>query len=94
MALLRLNFASRRSVAFALAVVLSVSGWAQTAQSAPSALPQAPQPTPAPPPHPAVRSGRLFETALPVSQRHRSLQAGLRATAEPEQHGSRSAVDA
>src|SRR5579864_9030950 len=47
MALFRLNFASRRSVRFALAGVLSVSGWAQTAQPAPSALPQAPQPAPA-----------------------------------------------
>src|SRR5579863_6749007 len=47
MRLLSLNFASRRSVRFALAGVLSVSGWAQTAQPAPSALPQAPQPAPA-----------------------------------------------
>jgi outer membrane protein len=45
MALFRLNFASWRIVGFALVGTLSVSGWAQTAQPA---LPQAPQPMPAP----------------------------------------------
>jgi outer membrane protein len=50
MHLFRLNFASWRIVGFALAGVLSVSGWAQTTQPAPSALPQAPQPMPGPAP--------------------------------------------
>jgi outer membrane protein len=50
MPLFRLNFASWRIVGFALAGVLSVSGWAQTTQPAPSALPQAPQPIPGPAP--------------------------------------------
>ena len=52
MPLFRLNFASWRIVGFALAGVLSVSGWAQTTQPAPSALPQAPQPIPGPAPQP------------------------------------------
>jgi len=56
MPLLRLNSARRRIVAIALASVLSLSGWAQDAQPATqsglpqSALPQAPQPMPAPAP--------------------------------------------
>ncbi len=50
MALFRLNFASWRIIGFALVGMLSVSGWAQTAQPAPSALPQAPQPMPPPAP--------------------------------------------
>jgi len=52
MPLFRLSFASRRIVGFALVGMLSVSGWAQTAQPAPSALPQAPQPAPAAAPQP------------------------------------------
>jgi outer membrane protein TolC len=52
MPLFRLSFASRRIVRFALVGMLSVSGWAQTAQPAPSALPQAPQPAPAAAPQP------------------------------------------
>lgn len=52
MPLFRLSFASRRIVGFALVGMLSVSGWAQTAQPAPSALPQAPQPAPASAPQP------------------------------------------
>ena len=52
MPLLRLNSASRRVVAIAFAGVLSLSGWAQNAQPAQSALPQAPQPMPAAAPQP------------------------------------------
>jgi len=43
MLLLRLNSVSRRVVGIAFAGVLSLSGWAQNAQT----LPQAPQPAPA-----------------------------------------------
>jgi outer membrane protein len=50
MPLLRLNFASQRIVGITLAAALSLNGWAQNAQPAPSALPQAPQPMPTPAP--------------------------------------------
>jgi outer membrane protein len=48
MPLLRLNFASLRIVGSALAIVMSLNGWAQNAQPSTTALPQAPQPMPAP----------------------------------------------
>jgi outer membrane protein len=48
MPLLRLNSASRGVVVIALAIVASLSGWAQNTQTAQSSLPQAPQPMPAP----------------------------------------------
>src|SRR3984957_15016742 len=49
MPLLRLNSARLQVGAIALAGALSLSGWAQNAQSGPSGLPPAPQAVPAPP---------------------------------------------
>src|ERR1700723_1453024 len=49
MPLLRLNSARLQVGAIALAGALSLSGWAQNAQSGPSGLPPAPQAGPAPP---------------------------------------------
>ena len=81
MPLLRLNSTRLQVGAIALAGVLSLSGWAQNAQSGPSAARAAGGPSGT---ITALRPGGRFETALRVPPCRGPLPAGLRATAQPE----------